>query len=637
MKVVVVGHSHIGCMQRAAELHKDSTLNGVQFGFLQLRTLPHLPAGGGSQPIPVDPSVLRREMEKTTEGASWVVLCVDGNQHSLVGMLNSPERAEVNKGSLKKRRSRKAKIYKLLKTLNPRLRRDNNKSIHQGALKQPVNTPEDWALLDTLLTRHTHWLDALLPLSSQPVAVLPPPPIKQDDWILKYPGVFKDKIDKLGVRPAHLRQEFWRYQYDFCRRDTQQRGLVFIDLPEEGETPNGLLKPSYYADDPTHGNVDYGQLLLAHLAAWANPGSKAVTDEPIASDPKEHPYTGRPPYTFWRQAISATHQVEVDPVVEAPFRLAPTDRIATAGSCFAQHISRRLSSAGFNFLRMEPQSDVDQTERYDFSARYGNIYTVRQLLQLFRSAFGRFKPITDVWPAPNGGFCDAFRPRIETQGFASEVAVRDARKAHLSAVRAMFETLEVFVFTLGLTECWTDRRDGSVFPLAPGVAGGQYDPDIHEFKNFGVAEISEDLNSFISELRQVNPTARIILTVSPVPLAATYEPKHVLVSNTYSKSVLRVVAEQAQQSHPDVYYFPSYELITGNHTSGRYFGTDRRSVTEEGVDHVMRLFMHHLAGQKLDLREPNKSNDAADTADETHRREMEALANAECDEALLDR
>jgi hypothetical protein len=32
-----------------------------------------------------------------------------------------------------------------------------------------------------------------------------------------------------------------------------------------------------------------------------------------------------------------------------------------------------------------------------FTARYGNIYTSQQLLQLLRRAFGRFTPKEDVW------------------------------------------------------------------------------------------------------------------------------------------------------------------------------------------------------------------------------------------------
>ena len=80
-----------------------------------------------------------------------------------------------------------------------------------------------------------------------------------------------------------------------------------------------------------------------------------------------------------------------------------------------------------------------------------------------------------------------------------------------------------------------------------------------------------------------------------MPLVATYEPRHVLVSTTYSKSVLRVAAAEISQKFPHVWYFPSYEIITGNYNRGAYYADDLRNVTQTGVDHVMRLFLKHFA------------------------------------------
>ena len=97
----------------------------------------------------------------------------------------------------------------------------------------------------------------------------------------------------------------------------------------------------------------------------------------------------------------------------------------------------------------------------------------------------------------------------------------------------------------------------------------------------------------IACIRTRNAKARFVLTVSPVPLVATAEPRSVLVSTTYSKSVLRVAAEELASQAPWIAYFPSYEIITGPHTKDRYFADDLRSVTEEGVNRVMELFFQH--------------------------------------------
>ena len=318
--------------------------------------------------------------------------------------------------------------------------------------------------------------------------------------------------------------------------------------------------------------------------------------------PPRHPYADLPDTAYWRRAVGAAAPGALDPVVAAPFQIGARTKVAAAGSCFAQHIGRYLKAAGCAALVTEAAHPV-MTEaaaralNYGiYTARTGNIYTARQLLQLIERAYGRFSPREDIWDEGGGVFLDPFRPTIQPGGFASRREYDIDRARHFAAVREAFETLDVFVFTLGLTEAWRARADGAVFPVCPGVSGGRFSAEAHEFVNFGVAEVVDDLAAFLRALRAVNPAAKVILTVSPVPLAATAEPQHVLTSTVYSKSVLRVAAEMTVKAHENVAYFPSYEIVTSGF-AGDYFAADRRSVTEAGVAHVMRVFAdHYLKG-----------------------------------------
>lgn len=314
-----------------------------------------------------------------------------------------------------------------------------------------------------------------------------------------------------------------------------------------------------------------------------------------------NPYAGLPPHHFWRRAVAGVERFRFDPVVGTRFRIGVDDRVATGGSCFAQHISNRLSRIGFNYFVPEAGEHLPADQRRQqgygvFSCRYGNIYTSRQLLQLFQSCFEDRQPAEGAWLRADGRFVDALRPQVAPEGHASEEGVRAERLTHLAAVRRMFEQCDVFVFTLGLTETWRSRIDGTVYPLAPGVSGGSHDPARHEFVNLDVRDVIDDLETFLTAFRQVNPTAKVLLTVSPVPLIATYEDRNVLVATTYSKSVLRVAADTAYRRFDWVDYFPSYEIITGNHAQSFYYEDDLRGVRDTGVDHVMRCFLRHYAG-----------------------------------------
>lgn len=260
-----------------------------------------------------------------------------------------------------------------------------------------------------------------------------------------------------------------------------------------------------------------------------------------------HPYKNQPERAFWRTSVAQRHYADLSDLWE-PMPLLKSDKIATAGSCFAQHIGNNLANRGAVWMDMEPPppifATVSEARRWGysvFSCRYGNIYTTRQLIQLFDEAFGNRKPLESVWEK-DGRFFDALRPSVDPVGQINPETVVTLRALHLAAVRKMFANLDVFVFTLGLTEGWELIEDGTMFPMAPGTLAGQYEPSRYTFHNLRQSEIREDLINFWERLRTVNSNARMLLTVSPVPLAATATQNHVLVATTYSKSVLRAVA-----------------------------------------------------------------------------------------------
>ncbi len=308
-----------------------------------------------------------------------------------------------------------------------------------------------------------------------------------------------------------------------------------------------------------------------------------------------NPYSRSRDYQMWRRAVSRVEAHDVDPVTNPRFTISASSKVATAGSCFAQHIAKRISEIGFNYFCTETDDSLSREEARAqgygvFSARYGNIYTIQQLNQIFEESFGRRQRHEQVWRRGES-LVDPYRPTIFPEGFASPDALLAARQHHLSCVRRMFEQCDVFVFTLGLTEGWRSRVDGSVYPLAPGVAGGDFDPEAHEFFNASIDETRSELFAFIDALTACNPQVKILLTVSPVPLIATYEDRHVLASTVYSKSVLRVAAQEACDRYACVDYFPSYEIITGSPTGGMYFEDDMREVNAVGVSHAMRCFL----------------------------------------------
>ncbi len=351
-----------------------------------------------------------------------------------------------------------------------------------------------------------------------------------------------------------------------------------------------------------------------------------------------NPYIGLPSRAFWRSGVAEAGLFGLSELWKSKWQLPSDARFATFGSCFAQHISRALVERNLNWLNAEkapPRTPGPLAQAYNygvFSARTGNIYTAAQLLTQVWMAAGKLDPATlEVWETA-AGCVDSIRPVIEPDGFADADDLQLSRASMVRAFRRTIVDAEVFVFTLGLTEGWENVESGQCYALCPGTAGGVFDAQKHVFRNYTYPEIRADLEAAFALMWEMNPTLRILLTVSPVPLTATASGDHVLVATTYSKSVLRAVAGDLARVEPRVDYFPSYEIISGAPTRAMFFEPNMRSVAKQGV----ALVMTHFFGG-LDMSAPAE-RDAEIDADEQMRR-VESLMDADelvCEEKMLE-
>jgi hypothetical protein len=349
------------------------------------------------------------------------------------------------------------------------------------------------------------------------------------------------------------------------------------------------------------------------------------------------PYHGLERRAFWRSAVENRTSFAESGIFRPSFPIAHETKVATAGSCFAQHVGRALRAAGVQVLDAEPVPEfvpdkVAKDNGYRlFSARHGNIYTAAHLAQLAREAFEDIAPADPVWSLGDR-FVDSQRPSVEPAGLPSPEEVYWHRNRHLKAVRRAWSSADVFVFTFGLTEAFLHKDSGTVYPMAPGVLGGAFDPERHEFHNFSLSETVAAFTEFMAILRRVTPGLRFLITVSPVPLAATASGDHVEVATIRSKSILRAACDQIIREQTGVDYFPSYEIITSPSARGRFFHENLRDVTEEGVATVMQTLRasYGLAGPPAHVaaEERARPNAAA---------QIDGEDDLRCEEALLGR
>jgi hypothetical protein len=346
------------------------------------------------------------------------------------------------------------------------------------------------------------------------------------------------------------------------------------------------------------------------------------------------PYSSLPKSAFWR-SVAERAPLDVGALYSPKFAVSKDMKIVTAGSCFAQHVGRTLKHAGYDVVdseKLPPNTSDEVAKKYGYrlySARYGNIYTVRQLKQITDECLGVFKPAHPVWEK-EGRYYDAQRPNVEPDGLPSVGDVMAHRASHLARVKEAFQSADLFVFTFGLTEAWIDRETGTVYPMAPGTLAGEFDPEKYQFKNYGFEEIRDDFIEFRKYMMSVNPDIKFLITTSPVPLTATASGEHVEVATCYSKAVLRSVCGELNSLYGNVDYFPSFEVITSTNNRGIYFEANKRSVNSIGVEAAMRLFLqaHESPNEEL------TTNHGGDQVVEATK--VSSSVDVVCEESLLE-
>lgn len=341
-----------------------------------------------------------------------------------------------------------------------------------------------------------------------------------------------------------------------------------------------------------------------------------------------HPYENLPEKSFWSSAVARRNSFEINELWESEFPITPSTRIATFGSCFAQHIGASLRANGYTWLCTEPPPiglTPKNAKAYGynvFSCRTGNIYTTSLLAQWTRWATGTESAPDEHW-CKDDRIYDPFRPRIEPDGFGSVEEMLVSRQQTISSFREALCTADIFVFTMGLTESWHDTG-GWEYPLCPGTVAGDFDAERHVFVNQGFPDIRESLLTTLDLLRSLNQNVKVLLTVSPVPLTATKSGKHVLAATMYSKSVLRAVAGSVSDEKAYVDYFPSYEIINSPVFRGAFFESNQRNVSAFGVSFVMKTFFESLNGATGHSSQSETGFVSNEPGDEV------------CDEELLD-
>jgi hypothetical protein len=148
----------------------------------------------------------------------------------------------------------------------------------------------------------------------------------------------------------------------------------------------------------------------------------------------------------------------------------------------------------------------------------------------------------------------------------------------------------VVIITLGLNEVWWDAKSNRYLNAAPSFFSVRREPQRYSLEIVDVEANVNALEEIRNRLLDLRPHAKIVITVSPVPLSETFSGKDVMVANTLSKATLRVAAEAFASNHNDVDYFPTFDMISMSPRALAY-EADCLHVTDQAVGQAVRQFV----------------------------------------------
>jgi hypothetical protein len=254
--------------------------------------------------------------------------------------------------------------------------------------------------------------------------------------------------------------------------------------------------------------------------------------------------------------------------------ISKSTRVTAFGSCFAQNITAHLSRLGFNLSK-------DRAPEVYVSAMGEGLVNVYALLQQFTWALEEERPPENLWH----GF--------DAQSFGYDEKIR-------TRTREVFLNTDVFILTLGLSEIWFDEVTGGIFWRA--VPMKYYDPTRHKFRVCSFAETKRALERMHAVIAKHVPAARIVFTLSPIPLAATFRPISCITASSASKAILRAALDEFLRERDDeersrIHYFPAFEII--NELFPHRFTEDGRHPHDFIVPAVMKIFEAYYCESSL--------------------------------------
>jgi tetratricopeptide (TPR) repeat protein len=201
-------------------------------------------------------------------------------------------------------------------------------------------------------------------------------------------------------------------------------------------------------------------------------------------------------------------------------------RFFTMGSCFARNLARSLKDSGYFSNHMEISEYINTT--------FANRVFVEWLGE------------ADIHVAIRDRIVELLPP-----GWSRENTLQ------------VIKNSDVFILTLGVAAAFFDKATGAFVLPRPSALNSRALAEKYLFRTTSVEENVGNVLYLIEFVRTLAPHIKIVVTVSPVPLLASFEYESAVQADCLSKSTMRLVAHEVVNNSniSNILYWPSFEVF----------------------------------------------------------------------------
>lgn len=176
---------------------------------------------------------------------------------------------------------------------------------------------------------------------------------------------------------------------------------------------------------------------------------------------------------------------------------------------------------------------------------------------------------------------DKFRATVNPYGVMyNPASIMHTVKRWTEELGATDEAPQTVVFTLGTNHVYILNETGEI------VDNCRKRPQrLFTERELSVDECADYLREAIATLHKINPSVRIIITVSPIRYA-----KYGFHGSQLSKATLLLAADKLTKEMDNVVYFPAYEIVNDELRDYRFYREDMLHPTDQAVEYIWQRF-----------------------------------------------